>query len=666
MNENENLTNTADQAVPPSGQPVLPDDETTCACCGAVVKIADCTEDCGGDLICPDCLEREYVQCADCGEWVPVDHTIVVYNGNVVCEDCADDYMLCEDCNEYYPRDTLTCVNPDTYGNRWVCEDCLDNTNEYVQCTDCGEWFTRNHISHSDAYHDICDNCDDDWCTCANCGEVLRRDDAVYDEEDCEYYCSDCAPEHSAIHEYGYKPDPIFGTTDDNDGRLYYRGETLTFGVELECDNGESVSDAVSDIAGVTDRAYCKHDGSLSDGYEIVTHPGTLAWHRECFPWAEVCYASRSNGFHSHDTNTCGLHVHVGRDQLGASSARTAAKMALIMARLKNWFVLFSRRKGESRWATYLAPYALPVDDEEALDSVYQKLRSSGRYLAVNVQPTGTVEIRIFRGSLVPETVLAAIELVSNLALYAREHSLEECLAVTWDELVSYETYPELEAYCAKHMGGTTSSPATFTRETPVDAVSNVFPWGSRIELESSPDSELQPGDIVYAVSTDPEYERVRGLCGLVIGGDGHWYTVAWFISDDVFCWKSEFDLRHGRPYGTAWGIARSELRRVTKIGEHTIEQRDREYTLNIYKTYGLLPGDLVETADKLIDDAYRVTGMPGRYLLSCMSNYYGTLCECDWPELERSFRGHDCNSLRPLKFSGWRIIASNLRRVDN
>lgn len=666
MNENENLTNAADQATLPIGQPVLPDGKTTCACCGAVVEIADCTEDHCGDLICPDCLERMYIQCADCGEWVPADCTIVVYNGNVVCEDCADDYTCCEDCNEYYPNDTLTCVNHGTYGERWVCEDCLNNINEYVQCTDCGQWFTPDHISRSDAYHDICDNCADDWCTCANCGEVLRLDDAVYDGEDCEYYCSDCAPERSAVHEYGYKPDPIFGTTDADDGRLYYRGEALTFGIELECDDGESVADAVSDIAGVTDRAYCKHDGSLSEGYEIVTHPGTLAWHRERFPWAEVCYASRSNGFRSHDTNTCGLHVHVGRDQLGVSSAKTAAKMALIMARLKDWFVRFSRRGGESRWAAYLAPYKLPADDEEALDSVYQRLRSHGRYLAVNVQPGATVEVRIFRGSLVPETVLASIELVSNLTLYARDRTLEECLAVTWDELVSYETYPELEAYCAKRMPGPPFSPVTFARETPTESVSTAFPWGSRIELEPSPDAELQPGDIVYAVSAAAEDERIRGCCGLVLTEDRFWCTVAWFISDDVGCWRSDFDMRQSRPYGTCWGIDRSGVRRVTRIGDHTLERRDLEYTLNIYKTYGLLPGDLVETVDKSINDAYRVTGMTGRYLLSCMSNYSGTLCECDWPELERSFRGHDCNSLRPLKFSGWRIIASNLRRVDN
>lgn len=666
MNENENLTNAADQATLPSGQPILPDGETTCACCGAVVKIANCTEDNCGDLICPDCLEREYVRCADCGEWVPADCTIVVYNGNVVCEDCADNYTCCDDCGEYYPNDTLTCVNHNTYGERWVCENCLDNSTEYAQCTDCGNWFTTDHISRSDACHDICDNCADDWCTCACCGEVLRRDDAVYDDEDCEYYCSDCAPDRSAVHEYGYKPDPIFGTTDADDGCPYYHGEALTFGVELECDDGDSVADAVSDIAGVTDRAYCKHDGSLSDGYEIVTHPGTLAWHRECFPWAEVCYASRSNGFHSHDTNTCGLHVHVGRGQLGPSSVLTAAKMALIMARLRDWFVRFSRRGGESRWASYLAPYTLPADDDEALRDVYRKLRSSGRYLAVNVQPGDTVEIRIFRGSLVPETVLAAIELVSNLTLYARNHTLEECLAVTWDELVSYETYPELEAYCAKRMKETPFRPVTFARETPAEAVSCVFPWFSRIELESSPDAELQPGDIVYAVSTAAEDERVRGRCGLVLHGDGYWFTVAWFAPDNVDCWKSEFDRRHSRPYGTCWGIARGGLRKVTKIGDHTLEWRDCEYTLNVYKTYGLLPGDQVEAADTSINDAYRIAGMSGCYLLSFLSNTDDYLCECRWPELDANTRGHDSHDLCPYECSGWRVVASNLHRVDN
>jgi len=34
--------------------------------------------------------------------------------------------------------------------------------------------------------------------------------------------------------------------------------------------------------------AYCKHDGSLNDGFEIVTHPMTLDYHLHRMPWEEL------------------------------------------------------------------------------------------------------------------------------------------------------------------------------------------------------------------------------------------------------------------------------------------------------------------------------------------------------------------------------------------
>ena len=37
--------------------------------------------------------------------------------------------------------------------------------------------------------------------------------------------------------------------------------------------------------------AYCKHDGSLEEGFEIVTHPMSLDYHLTKMPWLR--YAAR-------------------------------------------------------------------------------------------------------------------------------------------------------------------------------------------------------------------------------------------------------------------------------------------------------------------------------------------------------------------------------------
>lgn len=710
---NENMTNTAataaDQALTlPSGQPVLPGDETVCACCGAVVKITDCAPVANGKLVCGDCLAREFTQCADCGQWFPPDALIATANGDVVCVSCLErdysrcdccgdwflrdettetgngdrvcesclavEYFCCEDCGEWFPTDDAVEVNPGTRASGYVCEDCADRN--YRRCDDCGNYYDDDHIALADAYHDICENCSDDWCSCSCCGEVLRTEDAVYDDDAGEYYCSDCAPS-SRLHDYGYKPDPVFGTTDAMDGASFYNGDDLTFGVELECDGGDSVADALADIDRITDRCYCKHDGSLSDGYEIVTHPGTLAWHKERFPWARVCEASVNNGFRSHDTDTCGLHVHVGRDQLGDNSRETAAKMSVITYRLKDWFVRFSRRGGESRWAQYVKPrFPLRGDDHEFLREYYDLLERD-RYLAVNVRNGNTVEVRIFRGTLNPSTVLACLELVSNLALYARDHELEDCLAVTWDELVHYEEHEELTDYCSRRM---TSSADFTTNAVPVaeplpDPVSSgdVYPGGCNIMIDSSNSSALLPGDIVCCVDPGQEGCNPVGCCGLVTNAadrETDWIVVEWF-TPGAHRWETSTDLSHRRD-GRGWGVYRRDVRRVIRIGNHEMSSNERDYTIRVFEKYGLLPGDRVEVVNPRLEDAYRVEGLTGTYLLATRRNIFGdSLCEIAWQEesvVGDEIRGgyHDSNGLRPGRTDGWRVVASNLRRVDN
>ena len=707
MNENmyENLNATADTAADqaltlPSGQPVLPNDETTCACCGAVVRIADCAvvangdlvcwecitreyarcDDCGdwfprdaltetanGDLVCEGCLERDYGQCDECGDWFPCDELTETGNGYNVCESCLDDgYFCCEDCDTWYPDTDAVVVNHGTRASRYVCNDCAERN--YRQCDDCGSYFDDDHIAFSDAYHDICTNCSDDWCSCCNCGEVMRVSDAVYDDDSCEYYCADCAPA-SRLHSYGYKPDPVFGTTDDNDGLWRYYGEALTFGVELECDGGDSVSDALADIDRLTDRCYCKHDGSLRNGYEIVTHPGTLAWHKERFPWADVCKASLNNGFRSHDTDTCGLHVHVGRDQLGDNPCGTAAKMSLITYRLKDWFIRFSRRGGESRWTKYVKPESPLGKDKRAFLRTYYDQLCGDRYVAVNVKNSGTVEVRIFRGTLNPGTVLASLELVSNLALYARDHELEDCLAVTWDELVHYEEHEELTDYCSRRMtlpSDTTANAIPVTEPLPEPRAGEVlFPCDCDITLDNSDSSTLQPGDIVCCVAPGSDDSNPVGCCGLVmdwVTGAGAWLLVEWFTTG-AHRWESAEDMRHGRD-GRCWGLLRGDVRRVEYVGQHWLSRNDCDRTHKVFMDYGLLPGDRVEVINPRRMDAYRVENMTGTCLLPlCNGSDGGPLCDVSW--LVEGI-GHNSNGLRPGHSDGWRIVASNLRRVDN
>ncbi len=73
--------------------------------------------------------------------------------------------------------------------------------------------------------------------------------------------------------------------------------------------------------------------------------------------------------------------------------------------------------------------------------------RERGRYVAVNLQNSETVEFRLFNGSLKLNTIYATLQFVSNLCLYAKNKSMDDVLASQWNDICNYQKYDELTAY---------------------------------------------------------------------------------------------------------------------------------------------------------------------------------------------------------------------------
>lgn len=108
-----------------------------------------------------------------------------------------------------------------------LCPDCLEE--HTVICSHCGQriWASDNA---GDSNRSLCqDCCDAYYLYCAQCGCLLSIDEAYIDDDN-DYVCADCyhrAQNSQAIHNYNYKPAPIFYGTGDR-----------YFGVELEIDRG--------------------------------------------------------------------------------------------------------------------------------------------------------------------------------------------------------------------------------------------------------------------------------------------------------------------------------------------------------------------------------------------------------------------------------------------
>lgn len=268
------------------------------------------------------------------------------------------------------------------------------------------------------------------------------------------------------IHNYSYKPEPEIGYKNDRESR-----EHLTFGVELECeprnDGGNvrmdayALSDRIDEIPG--SRTYCKSDGSLSNGVEIVSHPGTLAHHMYVMHWRQIQRTCEKAGFRSHDAANSGLHVHVGRAQLGSTDAErddVTRRVQVLFALYAAELTRFSRRRRSclEQWAP-IDSLGVTPDDIRHVRSGAQLARwatarvpayrsnHNDRYTAVNVTNSATVEIRIFRGTLKRDTLIAAIQLVSNVFEYAMAHDWADIPASTWADVAAYKPYKELTDY---------------------------------------------------------------------------------------------------------------------------------------------------------------------------------------------------------------------------
>lgn len=391
--------------------------------------------------------------CAICGQVIEDgEEFVTLKDGNYACSSCCDDgsVFYCDYCGEYEYSENEYTVKVGRGDYRSACQECIDNSSNIRRCEECEEYVELGYARY-DEYFCVCDECWDNgnWYICERCGYLVRDNYAHWDEDDYPY-CQDCWDNMDhGIHEYSYKPYPDFYGSEKE-----CFPSPLYMGVELEVDDGDDRQDSASNVTFISDdKVYCKSDGSLDDGYEIVSQPMTLPYHKSIMPWEGIMKQALKDGFRSHDTDTCGLHVHVSREALGTSldtQDKVVANIVYIVENFWNEFVKFSRRTQSqlNQWAkSYLAK-------SNSVEETDKKVKGSafGRYFAVNLQNTDTVEFRMFRGTLRYETFIATLEMVHHICKVAYCLAPEQIESLTWAEFCSsiLEEDKELITYLKK------------------------------------------------------------------------------------------------------------------------------------------------------------------------------------------------------------------------
>ncbi len=97
------------------------------------------------------------------------------------------------------------------FHDRLLCPDCLEEMTDV--CVDCGIRFWNRECLTNDHGDPICpDCCDRNYTRCTRCGSLISLDSCWYPYDNDDPYCSDCCSdiENSTIHDYYFKPRPIF------------------------------------------------------------------------------------------------------------------------------------------------------------------------------------------------------------------------------------------------------------------------------------------------------------------------------------------------------------------------------------------------------------------------------------------------------------------------
>ena len=328
-------------------------------------------------------------------------------------------------------------------------------------CTKCADDYIESCGGHENFYH--CDHCDH-LVQRANtarfegtryCNDCIENNVYTCDSCDSEYWdgyheCSADDEDENVIHSYSYRPAPYFF------GSGQYH---LGFELEVEARNNSRYEGAEMAQNTLGAHAYMKDDGSLNDGFEIVSHPHTLEKYHLDFDW-EVLEKLKSDGYRSWNTETCGLHVHVSRTAFGIgnipwNTTPTHQREALVLAKqaheLRFMKLIYDNQRQverlagrtSNRWANF-------SDKGKLVRKVKYGEQNNGRYSAINTENDATIEVRVFRGSLRKERVLSAIEFVTASVEYTRDLKVtQKNQALSWLGFTGYvssnrETYPNL------------------------------------------------------------------------------------------------------------------------------------------------------------------------------------------------------------------------------
>jgi len=365
--------------------------------------------------------------------------------------------LVCSDCNCEIQNNEAYEIEDERGETRTLCESCY---NHYNTCASCGCQVYENDCIYSNDGDCYCENCyHNTFTTCENCGYEIAYDYANY-YNNC-YYCDDCYNDLDTyddyiIKSYHNRDIPItFKYLDNELVNGLTKDDLIYYGFELEIENKECKDN--NEMANEIRNKYrylelvFEYDGSLNNGFEIISQPMTMAYIKEHKnDIKEILDLLKENGFASHDTNTCGLHIHFSRVAFKDNEDKNIQKLELFFETFKNEIKTFSRRT-RFNYCAFLSD--MNITDLKNNDKYFKSgtiLKDyyydyRGHSIAINTQNANTLELRIFKGTLKYETFMATLEFANNLVLSIKNKPTRK---ISFTNVINYQETEYLKRYC--------------------------------------------------------------------------------------------------------------------------------------------------------------------------------------------------------------------------
>ena len=346
------------------------------------------------------------------------------------CEECGllgcsgtEDHTFCDSCDAVLHHRTQSRSwrvydENDNYtvASAPLCEPC--GNHQIHRCGSCSYFYTdhyggvvRLNLSREAWWCPDCrvaSNVD----TCADCGDLYAGRN-LHEFEDSQY-CLGCAREVfnlGIIEDWNYTPAYQFHPPIPTNPE-----KPLYIGIELEASLGYMEPDGIPAQAWIggldTDVVFVKSDSSVTNGFEAVSHPMEPRWALEHFPFEAFDKLIDLGAEATH--RSTGTHVHMNKESFSSSHLW---KLLQVHYRLPVFCTMVGGRTSDD-WGSF-TKNGMKTQRNRALRIAKAKgkeFEHIDRYVAVNLRPEHTIELRYMRGGIKPAEIKKNMEWA--LALY--------------------------------------------------------------------------------------------------------------------------------------------------------------------------------------------------------------------------------------------------------